>query len=53
MPGYLVTMYGDAREVYYVEAEDAETAAQNWSSGQLEIQESFGMDVDSVEEVDY
>ena len=52
MSTYRVELTGEAREVYYVEAEDAEDAAQNWSQGDHELTEAFGMEVTSVTEDD-
>lgn len=49
MPQYRVTMTGESREVYIVEADSADDARDNWQSGFLIVQESSGMDLDSVE----
>lgn len=52
MTEYKVTLTGEAREVYIVEAESADEAMARWETGWLESTTCFGMDVDSVEEED-
>lgn len=52
MPTYRVELRGDAREVYYVNATDEDDARANWHTGHLELTECYGMDVDTVEEVE-
>ena len=39
------------REVYAIEAEDANWARDNWFEGRVLVQEVDGLDVDSVHEV--
>jgi hypothetical protein len=52
MTGYLVTLTGESREVYYVEADSPEEARERWNEGDLVVQESSSMEVDSVREDD-
>lgn len=52
MGTFLVTLTGDSREVYEVVADTPEEATKNWDRGDLVIQESYGMGVDSVTVVD-
>ncbi len=47
---YRVTLIGEARETYIVEAASPEEAADTWhTAGWLEGTTAFGMDVESVE----
>jgi hypothetical protein len=50
MRAYLVTMTGESREVYSVEADSPEDAAARWQEGSLVVQESSSMEFYSVEE---
>lgn len=53
MTGYLVTLIGESREVYYVEADSAEQARERWAEdGSLYVQESSSMEVTDVREDD-
>jgi hypothetical protein len=49
---YRVELRGESREVYYVDADSPEDASENWHTGQLDISECYGMEVESVEEAD-
>lgn len=48
MAQYRVEMSGEAREVYIVEADTPQQAAEQWSTGYLFVQECSGMGVESV-----
>lgn len=50
MTQYAVEMRGESREVYIVEADSPEGAAENWMNGDLYISEVYGGDVVSVTE---
>jgi hypothetical protein len=50
MPRYVVEMHGDVRELYSVEADSADEARKNWSSGDLVLSETMGVEVYSVTE---
>lgn len=52
MKSYLVEMTGDCREIYYVEANSPEEAAEKWHLGDHGLTEAFGMEVTSVTEED-
>ena len=45
---YLVEMQGEVREVYAVEADSPEDAAERWMDGYLFVSESMGTEVFSV-----
>jgi hypothetical protein len=47
---YLVTLYGQAREVYIVTAESLEDARERWHEGDLYVSEASSMEVAFVEE---
>jgi Zn-finger nucleic acid-binding protein len=48
---YRVELRGESREVYAVEADSADEAREVWAErGTLEVQECYGMGVESVEE---
>lgn len=49
---YRVELRGDCREVYYVDADSPEDAAENWHTGQHDLTECYGMEVEKVEEED-
>jgi hypothetical protein len=52
MPGYLVELRGESREVYYVEADSEEMAEERWMTGDLQVQESSSMEIFSIQEDD-
>ena len=45
---YKVELRGESREVYYVEADSPEAAAENWHTGQIDLTECYGMEVEKV-----
>jgi hypothetical protein len=45
MPRFTVEMHGDVRELYEVEADTADEAAENWASGDLYLSETMGVEV--------
>jgi hypothetical protein len=47
---YKVEMRGESREVYYVDADSPEDAAENWHTGQLDVTECYGMEVYTVQQ---
>lgn len=51
MPGFEITMRGESREVYYIEAETEDEAREFWSTGQLMLSENTSMEFDSIEEL--
>lgn len=51
MPGFEVTMRGEACEVYYIEADTEEEAREFWHTGQLVTSENTGMEFDFIEEM--
>lgn len=52
MTEYRVELRGESREVYYVEADSPEEAAEIWHTGTLDISECYGMEVERVEEAE-
>lgn len=52
MPDYVVTLRGEAREVYIVTADTAEEARERWSEGSFQVAEAYGMEVEDVREDD-
>ena len=50
MKGYLVELRGESREVYYVEADNEDEARDLWSTGDLQVQECYGMEIESIRE---
>lgn len=52
MAWYEVTLRGDSREVYAIEAGSEEEARENWHTGQLVHSENSGMDLHAIEKVD-
>ena len=51
-PLYRVLVEGEAREIYYVDAEDADDAMANWHTGQHELTEVTGPHATQAEEVE-
>jgi hypothetical protein len=52
MPEYEVTLVGEVREVYAVQAVSEDAARQLWTTGQLVLSESYGMDIDSIRQTE-
>ena len=50
MHTYTVTLRGESREVYVIEAENEDDARENWHQGHLDLSECYGMEVEKVEE---
>lgn len=51
-PLYRVLVEGEGREIYYVEADDADDALDNWHTGQLELSEVTGGHATHAQEVE-
>ena len=50
MKEFMVEMHGDVREIYVVQAETAEEAAENWATGDMYLSESSSLELYSVTE---
>ena len=52
MPTYRVEVEGTGREIYYVNAANERDAMDNWSTGQHDLTEVYGVEPISAEEVE-
>ena len=53
MSEFQVTVYTRVKELYYVEADSAEDAKENWHNGEPDVSECIDVDDVIVEEVDH